>query len=161
MVFDPEFEIIGFIEKNHGIEGHVKISLNSISKKLEMEFLFLDYLNSIVPFKIINYNSINGLVLFKDINTPEKAQELVGANIYIIKKGAKTKTPQDLIGYFVVGDNLKLPIVGFEAIPNNPLLQISYKNQLLYLPFNESLIFKIDHTEKLVYDQLPNGILEL
>jgi 16S rRNA processing protein RimM len=163
MVFSPDFEEIGYIEKTHGISGWLKVNLykNSISK--EVEFLFLEQHGQKVPFKIKEINKNSNLILMSNFTNPEEAQHVVGSGVFVIATEKSKPAAQGLLGYKVVDENGHFigEITAYIKIPKNPLIEVKMKDREITLPLSEDLLLNTNHKTKTVTYQLPEGLLDL
>lgn len=165
MVFSPDFEEIGYIEKTHGITGWLKVNLyqNSIPNLLGMEFLFLEQHGQKVPFKVKEIKTDGSLLQFDKFDTPETARAFVHSGIFMIASKQQIPAVQSLIGYQVEDHHGSLvgEIMSFIAIPNNPLIAVKMRDKEVSLPFSDTLVIQTNHKTKVITYQIPDGLLDL
>lgn len=163
MIFNPSFEKIGFIEKTHGVEGQLKISIeNSISS--EMEFLFLELNGDKVPFKVASINNNQTLLKLEGVFSPDFMKKLSSKDLFTIVSNTKKQPGNfEIVGYSV--KNAEGEIFGevkrVENIPKNKLIEVVNGDKAYLLPFNENFILDFDKESKEITYNLLDGMLDI
>ena len=153
--------LIGTITKSHGVRGQVVLRLNNISFDdfKEMESVFIEYTEK-VPDSLI--------LTIEDIEIEDKVKELIDSKVYV-RSNTLNIIPKSLpnisqlIGYEVVDNNYgSLGIVN-EVIDyqQNPLLQILKEKQEILIPVRQEFILEIDHVNKSIFVEIPEGLLDI
>lgn len=162
---------IGKIARPHGNEGFVLINLhhNYTSICKEIEYVFLDIQNKLVPF-FIQKCSIKGgatYIQFDDVTTIQLAEKICGFTLYIPSQlvseedeesemheliGCKLYNNKDFIG--TICDVLEYSM--------NVVLSVETSNeQEILIPFSSELIIELDSEKQLLIMNLPEGIFDL
>ncbi len=162
---------VGYVGKPHGVKGEISVSLfdGFYSEDLEPEFLLLDIDNGLVPFYIESLR-IKGsktlLVKFEDLNSEDKARDLVAVEVYVESKDITSEEEfhgGSFVGYTVV-DQIKgnIGIIsGINEISNNPLFIIDCDGDEILIPINPDFIVGVDDENKVVDVNLPEGLVDL
>lgn len=172
MILPDEIAPIGYIHKQHGVQGELTILFTVDIQQFDSEFLILEIEGIFVPFFIKNKlikKDRSALITFEGISSVEKSKKLIGKTIYLPKQDIRIaeETPQspihELIGYVIIDKtNGEIgPIEAIEDTTENVLFVVSYQNAELLIPVVESFIEKIDDRGKVIFTQLPIGLLEI
>ncbi len=160
------------INKLFGTDGGLVLTLyNDFPDELDTEsplFVKVDALDVPLYVQQIEYRGQTGaVVLFDDIDTPQRAEQLVGKELYIAQNDMSADDDEfymeDLIGFAVDADGLKGRITDFYDSEANPLLGITfdgYDDERL-VPAAEEFFLHIDFEARRIKLQLPEGLLEL
>ena len=172
MILLDELFPIGYVHKQHGVQGELTIILTVDLQSFEPNFLILEIEGIFVPFFIknkLNKKDRSALITFEGLSSIEKSKKLIGKTIYLPKQdvqiaSAPSQSPiNELIGYIII-DKTKGKVGTIEAIEDtteNVLFVVSYQNTELLIPVVEEFIENIDDQKKVVYTQLPIGLLEI
>lgn len=164
-----DLAIIGFVRKTHGYKGHIKIQIDvPEAGEIETEQLFLLIDGKPVPFFIEEISGTTDLWLVKleDIDADEKASELVNAKVLVFK----TELPElestvntDFTGFKIIDNQLGELGLITEQIerPLQDLLLMRFNGEDHYLPLDEDLIENIDDKDRIIYMNLPDGLLSI
>lgn len=173
-MFENEILCIGTCRKTHGVDGELLISLNSkVSdniKDLKAIFLIID--GGSVPFcveKIRGLSNNSFIVKIKDYNTIDEAKELTHSDIYIHVKDSefikekKAAAGNDIDDFLVIDRNKGEigTVIETVSLKNNPLLKIKNKNKEILIPINSDIVESVDFTEKRVYINAPEGLIDM
>lgn len=108
------------------------------------------------------------LMRFADIDTPERATELVGEEIFVCgaqkeADAADELTFDDLVGYrfIIAGETLHGSVAAFIDSEMNPLLQLDAAGRELLIPAADEFIESLDTDARTISFILPEGLLEL
>ena len=164
---------LGTLIKAHGVGGFFVLALNNLQPEdiSEMESVFMEIDGLLVPFFISRFSDMGKssiLVKFDDIDSNAKAKEFIGCKIYI--SADKVNIPDnlhskvtDFTGYRIVdmkhGDIGK--ITEIMDIRENPLFKVRSENNEYMIPVNESIIKEINHNKKVIFTDLPEGLLDI
>jgi 16S rRNA processing protein RimM len=162
---------IGQTNKPHGIKGELGFSFTTdVFDREKCKFFILKTENIFVPFFIEDYriNTLNtGFVKFEDIENENDAKELSNSEIYLPNRYAEEVEPSvtDLryfIGFEIFDGNSKKNLGKITDINDdtaNILFELAEQN--LLIPAAEEFITDINHKKKLIYVNLPEGLLEV
>lgn len=160
---------IGKITQPHGLKGHVLLYVYSQN---------FDWLDAVDGFYLEDGEKLliesaqvykKGLrVLFKDVNDRNKAELLKQKLVFIDKSHLKSNPGEDIffnevLGFIVTDKTLGQigKVENFEHHPSNDLLVLRYNEKECLIPFVPSFIEKIDFENKIIFMDLPEGLLEL
>ena len=163
----------GKISKPYGLQGDVHIILiPALAQELKSgNPLFIDLDGQRVPFFMETVDLVSddqAIVKVEFINSVEEARKGAGSDVYLDIKEASdtvdhTREPLEMIGYRVF--DLRLGEVGklTELIPSemNPVWVIESAGRDIMIPATTDFIQKVDHKNKVLYLDLPEGIMEL
>ncbi len=163
---------IGTIVATWGTAGDV-VLLHNLGKKNDfkgIEAFFIEVAkDSFLPYfakqvKVKTPEEV--LIQFDSVSTKEMAQSLLKKSVWLPESQAKklvaASAPVKLLGYTIL-DNDK-PIGEVEEVIEQPLqilLRITIDKKEVLIPLNESTLISIDHKNKLVLLNLPDGLLEV
>ncbi len=169
-----EYYNVGKIVNTQGLKGEVRvISMTDFPEKRyqkgQILYLFLDR-KAPIPLTITSHRTHKNfdILTFKDhatINMVEKYRD------GILKVAAEDLTPLDEHEYYyheIIGLTVKeisgntLGIITEILSPGaNDVWVVEGKNKkIMYLPYIESVVKKIDLTAKEVYAEIPEGLIE-
>jgi 16S rRNA processing protein RimM len=171
MTKDNCFEL-GKITKTHGLKGEVVLWLDVDFPEDydELESLFLEIKGELVPFFIESYrpSGNRAIVQFEDIDTFEKAEELVNLQAYLsIEELPELEDDQfyyhEIIGFKVVDKNLgELGTVQtVHSMQAQDLLVMDYKSREVLIPVIPEIVLEADKEAKILKVNLPDGLLEV
>ena len=102
-------------------------------------------------------------VVFADIDSPERAAELVGREFYIREEDAdKERYIEDVVGWEAwIDTGQKGRITNFFEGEFNSLLEAEIEGETVLIPVADEFIRKIDEEHRIVTFSLPEGLLGL
>jgi 16S rRNA processing protein RimM len=165
--------LLGRITKVSGYEGTVAIKLEkSFSENIpQMESVFLEIEGRPVPFFIseLDYSGADILKLsFEGYDSDEKISEFVGSRVFLTCEPANdnnTKSDSQILIDFSVLTKQKVLLGSIsDIIPNNGqwlLNVISPAKKNILIPFHEDFIISIDKKKKVVFMDIPDGLLDI
>ena len=162
---------IGHIVKTHGLKGevNVKLDVDFPEDYEELESVFLEQSGNLVPF-FISEISISGKkvkIKFEDINSIQKASELVKAVLYRpLSELPKLENGKyfyhDLVG-FEVFEKGKLigAIKSIYQASSQFLAAIDHNGKEVLVPIGDHIFVSVDTIKKKIEVKLPDGLLEV
>jgi len=164
--------LLGRITKISGYEGAVAVKLEKkFTENIpRLESVFLEIDGKPVPFFISEYEYSGTDILklrFEDYETIEKVEEFVNCNVFLTSSPSGNSiadNPNDLTGYKVLSVDDTLIGVVSELIrnPSQWLMAIeSETKKEILIPLHEDFIVSIDHNEKILVMDIPEGLLDL
>jgi 16S rRNA processing protein RimM len=173
MIKDSEVFKIGKLVKPHGIKGEISFAFeNDVFDRVDCPYLICRIDNIFVPFFIKEYRfkgSETALITFEDIDSDRKALRMAGLDVYFPRKYYEEEDSEDNIEYswnffigFAVTDKLAGELGTIEAIDDktlNTLFLIKDGDDELIIPATEDFIEKIDPKKKILYLNLPEGLI--
>lgn len=164
---------LGKIVRKHSFKGEVVIKLDTDEPELyqEMESVYVDFGNNLVPFFIekSSLNKGNQLrVRFEDVNSEADADAILKSDVYLPltmlpKLGGDQFYFHEVIGFKVV--DLSFGEVGTIVHINDkaaqPLFEIESNGKEIFIPMVDEFIKKVDRANKTIEVQTPDGLIEL
>lgn len=164
---------LGKVAKKFSFKGELLIYLDTddISSCKELESVFVDFNNTLVPF-FIEASSIHKnqfmRVKFEDVDNEEQANELLNKEVYL---------PLELLPELNDNQFYYHEIIGFEVVDKHhgsigviknindssiqPLLEIEFNSKEILIPLQDAFIDRIDKLNKKFYVNTPNGLVDL
>ena len=163
---------IGTVVSKHGYKGDIKISVssNNLDTFPDLKYLFIDLYGCFIPFKIDNVRSFSKNVLIvklKEIRSEDEVNEVIHKNIYVDSAEMESNIDSgffynDLINFEVITDSKKIGrIENINSKLPQPVFEIIYDSRKVLIPIHEDLIKKIDKKNRIIYLDIPNGLLEI
>ena len=161
----------GRISRPHGFKGEVSLIIeNDIEfKKKIPEAVFIEKGNQLLPYFVQNIKDSNkGVILgLEECNSDVQAKALNGFDVYVreseTKKTKKTFGVEDLVGFEALDNNLGSlgEVVSIMEMPMQQLLVFEINGKEVLVPAVENFISNIDKTERKLYLELPEGLLDV
>jgi len=172
MILKTEVFPIGQITKPHGVNGEMSFSFTSdVFDREDVPYFIFELEGILVPFFLEEYRfkgNTTGLIKLDGITTDEEARKFAGLTIYLPKKFLeKVEDAEIELDYFAgfnlidVNKGLLGKIAEVDQTTENVLFVIPTKNDELLIPAGEEYITEIDHDKKIIYVNLPEGLLDL
>ncbi len=167
----PELTEIGEVISLHGFKGELLIHfverLDNLKKR---ELFFVQFDGMQIPFfveQIHKKSKARYAITFRDVDTIEKASELLEAKI--LTETENILPPESDENDFLIGCKLydKNEYIGeiieFRSIAANDLLIVfaETKGKEVFIPYNEALIVEFDEANKTLRCNLPEGLLDI
>ena len=165
--------LLGTLSKPHGTRGslHFRFSGLKAEEIKERDLVFVEIDGLPVPFFIEVFQEKtddSAILRFEGIDSVTKAREFAGYSVYVMKEQVRRKKLHvkqitEFNGYSVVDDHLGFVGNAGEvtSVPTSPLLTVTLKGKKFLVPFHESIIRHIDHREKVIRIDAPEGLFEL
>lgn len=165
----------GQLIKVHGVHGGMVVYTHASVDDPEVwpTWCFIRIDGGLVPFKLLSDDCYlkddRQVVVFLDgVNNPESCDPLLNKLIYFPEgsfavPGGEGFPLSSLSGYRfrISGEEGFGVFVAFIDIPSNELLSIDWMGKQLLVPARDEFIGEIDESEKLVWLNLPDGLLDL
>lgn len=156
---------VGKIVSTHGIKGEVKIISDNEYKdrifKIGNSLLVDDKKYKIKSYR---HHKIYDMVTLDDYKNINEVQFLLKKKVYVDKSLLKLNSNEvyfeDLISYKVLyNDNLYNVIDAFYASETNKVLRVLINNKEVLIPYNSTMIKKIDKIKKIIEVDLIDGVI--
>jgi len=170
MLINEEY-LIGYVKNTHNLKGELIFNIKDffINQFIKTEQVFINIDNLPVPFfiKQIKHHNNQFIVELNNVNTLEKASELISCTISVDKQKLKNQKKNsnnlnELKNRKVVdkGNN----VIGFvydylDFDKNNLLIVKDEKGKEILIPVNPDFIKSIEPTKIIV--NLPEGLIDL
>ncbi len=169
MIQATEIVEIGILRKPHGTRGEIQCSLqNDYLDLCEPEYVILEVDNIFVPFFLEEYRYKNDetvLFTFENITNEVQAANLTNCRVFLHTNQLPndvevSHSPTTFVGFAVMDkEHGKIgTIVDIDTSTINPLFALD--NDVIF-PAHEDLILNIDQEKKVLYVELPEGLLAL
>lgn len=163
---------IGQILKPHGIHGEMSFSFTTdVFDTEDVPFVILEKEGLFIPFYIDEYRfkgSTTGLLKLDGVKSDEQAREFMGLTIYLPKSYLEKVEDDEIELDYFVGFTLveeEKGVLGIisevDQTTENVLFVIPLADDELLIPAGQDYIKEIDHDKKIIYMQLPDGLLDL
>lgn len=172
MVKIDDLYYLGKVLKTFGSEGELYIYLDVDEPKdyESTESVFVAINGKPIPFFIESITlkqKKNAIVRFVDVDK-EFAEVMTGASIYLpvgnLPKLKGKKFYYHEIKGFTVSDKHKGIVGSVKEVleyPGNPVMKTEYAGKSILLPVNEKFILKIDRKNKVIFMDIPEGLIDI
>ncbi len=172
MITQDQLFLIGKINKPHGVYGEVTFTLqNNTSFDEDTPCLFVEIDGIHVPFFIEEMEfstDTTGFLKFEDIETANDASLFTSLPLYIERKyihdeDIETDDANYFIGFKLMDNkNHEIGLIQFiDTTTENHLFVIDKDGEEILIPVSEEYITDLDHDNKIIYMELPEGLLSL
>ncbi|MDT0641229.1 ribosome maturation factor RimM [Zunongwangia sp. F363] len=164
---------LGKIVSKFSFKGEVLIKLDTDEPETytEMESVFVEYNDNLVPF-FIEKSSLHKSTLlrakFEDIDTEDDAEDIIGCELYLPltmlpKLGENQFYFHEIIGFTVM--DAQHGNIGQVTSVNDStaqaLFEITKDGREILIPMNDEFIEKLDKKNKTIYLDTPEGLVDL
>ena len=165
--------LLGKTLKSHGTGGQLRVL---VERKFKVylkpgAFIFFDHDGSKVPYKVLSVEEDAHVVIsLENTSSKQLSDRLTNQDFWIptseIKPqhlNAPRQVQADWADYFILDQSTKQmhPIVRTEEFPQQLMAVIQLDGKEVYIPLHEDLISSIDRKERIIYMDIPEGLLEL
>jgi 16S rRNA processing protein RimM len=162
---------LGKITKLHGYKGGLILHIDSSTPQFfkDLESVLLDINQELVPFFLSRKGKLNGkklLIYLEDVRA-EDAHKYVGRKVYL-PESMLPKTEEDsyydkaIIGYTAWDGEIEIgEVVDVVENSSQNLFIVEKDEQELLIPAVDAFIESIDSKQKIIYLELPEGLLDL
>ncbi|RYY69523.1 MAG: 16S rRNA processing protein RimM [Chitinophagaceae bacterium] len=163
---------IGKFAASHGLDGTL-VLVHSLGKKTalkDLETVFLqESQDNFMPYFIETCSVKNDTEIFvklESIDNKEIARKLTPKEVWLTRedfeKFASKSSPISMLGYDMIDGNNNLgEIIEVLEQPHQILCTILYKGNEALIPIHGGNLVKMDHKNKKVYVEVPEGLLEI
>lgn len=174
MIREDEVLKIGKFIKPHGIKGEITLAFdNDIFDKVDCPYLICSINNILVPFFVKSYRfkgSDTALILFEDVNSETEAKRFNGLSVYFPRKYFDENeevefTLDYFIGFIIIDKELggigTITDIDESTINTLFLLKKKGSGDDIIIPASDDFITDIDSEKKILYMDLPSGLVEM
>lgn len=162
---------VGFVMRSHGLKGEVTLSLQA-DAPVDWDGLtavFLDRNGILIPYFIetISVRGDKAFVKFEDIHSPEEANQLKGASMYLSKESRPKLArgefyDEEVIGFEVfLEEELLGHVKEVETAGPNRFIIVTTAEKEVMIPVNGPFIKGINKSKKKITVNLPEGFLDI
>lgn len=168
-----EFFYLGKIVRKYSFKGEVLIKLDTDEPELytELESVFVDFNNNLIPFFIEQsglHKSTLLRVRFEDVDTEQKAEEIIGLEVYLPLSFLPELDDDQFYYHEITGFTAedvnfgKIGIVkGVNDSTAQALFEIERDGKQILIPVNDEFIKKVDKKNKTILLDTPEGLIEM
>lgn len=173
MIREDEVLKIGKFIKPHGIKGEITFAFdNDIFDRVDCPYLICSIDNIFVPFFIKSYRfkgSDTALVLLEDVESEIQAKRFNGLSVYFPRKYFDNNDEVELtLSYFIdfividkqLGEIGIIKDIDESTINTLFLLKKKGSDDDIIIPASDDFITDIDSENKILYVELPVGLLD-
>lgn len=164
---------LGRIVSKFSFKGEVLIKLDTDEPEsyLEMESVFVEYDNNLVPFFIERSSLQKSNLLrvkFEEVDSEEDAEDLMKCDLYLpLNLLPELSEDQfyfhEIIG-FKVEDELYGTVgtlTGVNDTTTQALFEIEKDGKQVLIPMNDQFLIKVDKKNKTIHVKTPEGLIDL
>ena len=164
---------LGRIVSKFSFKGEVLIKLDTDEPEsyLEMESVFVDYDNNLVPFFIERSNLQKSNLLrvkFEDVESEEDADDLMKCDVYLPLDLLPDLNEDQFYFHEVIGftvEDLNYGTVGtltgINDTTSQALFEIEKNGKQVLIPMNDQFLQKVDKKNKTIFVKTPEGLIDL
>lgn len=164
---------LGKIVSKFSFRGEVLIKLDTDDPEsyLEMESVFVEYGNNLVPFFVERSSLQKSNLLrvkFEDVNSEEDADDLLKCNLYLpLEFLPELDDDQfyfhEIIGFTIEDVNYGTVgiLTGINDTTSQALFEIDNDGKQVLIPMNDEFLHKVDKENKTIVVKTPEGLIEL
>lgn len=164
---------LGRIVSKFSFKGEVLIKLDTDEPEsyLEMESVFVEYDNNLVPFFIEKSNLQKSNLLrvkFEEVDSEEDAEDLLKCDLYLpLNMLPELEEDQfyfhEVIGFTVEDVNYGTvgTLTGVNDTTSQALFEIEKDGKEILIPMNDHFLQKVDKKNKKIIVETPEGLIDL
>ena len=164
---------LGRIVSKFSFKGEVLIKLDTDEPEsyLEMESVFVEYDNNLVPFFIERSSLQKSNLLrakFEEVDSEEDAEDLMKCDLYLpLNLLPELSEDQfyfhEIIGFTVEDANYGTvgTLTGINDTTSQALFEIEKDGKQVLIPMNDQFLEKVDKKNKIIYVKTPEGLIDL
>jgi 16S rRNA processing protein RimM len=166
----PALRKIGFISKLHGFKGELMciIEEGDAEDYRDEKFLFLKIDGYDVPYHVEDFKNKNGnaIVKFEDVNDTEKAKSFLKKDVFTeLNQEIKEEefTFENILGFELRDETFGSlgNIEKLEEYPQQVIATCTVNKKEVLIPLSDEIISSIDEEKKIVFVDLPPGLIEI
>ena len=162
---------IGTVVSKHGYKGDIKINISSnLINFPDLKHIFIELGGSFIPFMIDKIRPLpenTSIVKLREIRSEKEVNEIIHKDIFIDSTIIELKKDSgfsynDLINFNMFRNSQKIGRI--KRINYNlpqPVFEVTYDSKTVLIPIHEDLIKEIDKKNKIIYLDIPDGLLEI
>lgn len=164
---------LGHIVSKFSFKGELQIKLDTDEPELyeNLESIFVDYRNKLIPFFVEKSNLQKSNLLrvkLEEVDEEADADDLLKRDVYLPLSQLPELGPNQFYYHEIIGfkavDETHGEIGTIEFV-NDQTMQalffINYKGKEIIIPVNDRLIQKVDKQEKTIYFKTPEGLIDM
>lgn len=164
---------LGRIVSKFSFKGEILIKLDTDEPEsyLEMESVFVEYDNNLVPFFIERSSLQKSNLLrvkFEEVDSEEDAEDLMKCDLYLpLNLLPELSEDQfyfhEIIGFTVEDANYGTvgTLTGINDTTSQALFEIEKEGKQVLIPMNDQFLEKVDKKNKTIFVKTPEGLIDL
>lgn len=164
---------LGRIVSKFSFKGEVLIKLDTDEPEtyLEMESVFVEYDNNLVPFFIERSSLQKSNLLrvkFEEVDTEEDAEDLMKCDIYLPLNLLPELSEDQFYFHEIIGFTVEDELYGTVGIltgvndtTTQALFEIEKDGKQVLIPMNDHFLLKVDKKSKTIQVKTPEGLIDL
>lgn len=167
-----EYFKVGKIVGTHGISGQVVLqhSLGAGADWKQIKIIFLEeQRDTFIPWfltQTVVKNPQEVFLMFEDIQSKEEATPLLKKEVWLSKEDFDSlvakDTPIAWLGYTIYDRKIRIGDIEEVIEQRHQILcKVTWENKELLIPIHEDFLKKIDHKNRKIIVELPDGLLEI
>jgi 16S rRNA processing protein RimM len=164
---------LGRIVSKFSFKGEVLIKLDTDEPEsyLEMESVFVEYDNNLVPFFIERSSLQKSNLLrvkFEEVDSEEDAEDLMKCDIYLpLNLLPELNEDQfyfhEVIGFTVEDETYGTvgTLTGINDTTSQALFEIEKNGKQVLIPMNDEFLLKMDKKNRTIHVRTPEGLIDL
>lgn len=173
MIRKEELYKIGKFNKPHGVQGELLFTfVDDIFDRVDCDYLVCEIDGIFVPFYIKEYrfkSDSSALVLLDGVETVEKARMFTNVDVYFpTELVGEAQQPELSVAYLIgftaqdIHHGILGKITDIDDSTANVLFSVLQENgKQVLIPVHDELITEIDHKNKLITFDLPEGLVTM
>ncbi|MFT6205405.1 MAG: 16S rRNA processing protein RimM [Spirosomataceae bacterium] len=166
--------ILGKIIQPHGVKGEVKLWLDvdDYDYYTNLDSVLLDLKGQLVPYfveELTVRDKKKTIARFEGMKTWEDTQEIMGCEMYLpLSRLPELKDDQyyyhEIIDYDIIDNDSKSIYGKVNSVvegSGQDLIIMMIGDKEILIPVTDSIIVKVNKTEKQLFVELPEGLIEL
>lgn len=164
---------LGRLTKTHGIKGELSVYLDvDFPEEYEdLASVLVEIKGELVPYFIEDFKLQHGqkaIVKFEDIDTFDKASQLVGSILYLTLDNLPELEEgqffyHEIIGSQVVDEHLGVlgKVTDVATAAHQDIILMIYKGKEVLIPSTDAIVKSYEREAHILHVSLPDGLLEL
>ncbi|WP_029037892.1 ribosome maturation factor RimM [Salinimicrobium xinjiangense] len=164
---------LGRIVSKFSFKGEVLIKLDTDEPEsyLEMESVFVEYDNNLVPFFIERSSLQKSNLLrvkFEEVDTEEDAEDLMKCDIYLPLNLLPELSEDQFYFHEIIGFRVEDELygtvgtlTGINDTTTQALFEIEKDGKQVLIPMNDHFLIKVDKKNKTIFVKTPEGLIDL
>ncbi|MCX2837160.1 ribosome maturation factor RimM [Salinimicrobium sp. MT39] len=164
---------LGRIVSKFSFKGEVLIKLDTDEPEsyLEMESVFVEYDNNLVPFFIERSSLQKSNLLrvkFEEVDSEEDAEDLMKCDLYLPLNLLPELDDDQFYFHEIIGFTVEDEIygtvgtlTGVNDTTTQALFEIEKDGKQILIPMNDQFLVKVDKKNKTIYVKTPEGLIDL
>ncbi len=164
---------LGHISKTFGFQGEVIafFDVDNPEEYNDLDAVLIEQGSELLPLAILRTQNMGKgkfRVKFEGIESLRDAERMVKTELYLPlnllpKLSGKKFYFHEVIGFKAIDENLGElgTITDVKDYSNNPIISVDHKGKEVLIPAIDAFIDRIDRTEKSMYFNCPQGLLDI